>query len=66
MSVPYSAFSSVQRSLSMLLAGDEGRHLFGFLEEGVGRGWTAFEAPARSWRSLDEEERTSSFLPFSC
>jgi hypothetical protein len=26
------------------------------------RGWTALSAPARSWRSLDEVERTSSFL----
>jgi hypothetical protein len=63
-SAVFRTFSSVQCSLSMLLAGDEGRHLFGFLEEGVGRGCTAFEASARSWRSLDEEERTSSFLPF--
>ena len=27
------------------------------------RGWAALGAPARSWRSLDEVERTSSFSP---
>jgi hypothetical protein len=30
----------------------------------AGRGWAALGAPARSWRSLDEEVRTASFSLF--
>jgi hypothetical protein len=42
----------------------KGDTLFGALVVVLMRGWTALEASARSWRSLDEEVRTASFLPF--
>jgi hypothetical protein len=43
----------------------KGSTLFGALVVVLMRGWTALEASARSWRSLDEEVRTASYSSFS-